>query len=442
MQPRRPGSPAALCLALAGTLACATSAPAPPRSSLPVLEDGDTQAALGYETPPTQRATDVLPPDLRSGPHHTVSERVPTDGFIRSYTIESDFGRFQVQGDPMLRARVAEIRALAELQELSASHEFAAALGRTASSPFVATWNLVTKPVQSISGIPRGAANALRRVSELSRGERSELEDSALGEFFGFEARKRAIAHRLGVDPYSSNPVLQTELNRFAWVSYIGGFGAMLVPFASNAGSAQERTPFSGGREEEILEAYAPEDLRRLNRIELAVMGIPEEVRRPFIAHPWYSPRQQSLLVAHLAALDLVENRAAFIVAATQASSELDALLYTRTAQMLRYYHEEVTPLESIAPFRDIVIGVTSDQRLVVPLALDYAVWTRAAHALANSLKRSTLADGREITGREIVVTGTFSPKARAKIESRGIVVVEQALAQPAAAHDTAQVAH
>ena len=157
-------------------------------------------------------------------------------------------------------------------------------------------------------------------------------------------------------------------------------------------------------------------------------MGIPEERRQAFITHPWYSPRQQSLLVAHLAALDLVEGRAALIDAAARATSEEDAVFYTRTAELVRAYHENVAPLERLVLLRDTVIGLTDDGRLVAPLAFDYVVWTRPVHVFANTLRRSTVSDGRRITRREMLVTGSFSPKARAMIEGRGIVVTEQAL--------------
>jgi hypothetical protein len=422
-------------LAALVALGCASAAPSS-RSVLPTLVAGDTNASKGYEKPPVLRASDLLPPELRSGPHHEVEDAVATDGFMRIYSIASDFGEFEAHGDEMLRTRVVEIRALASLQELSTGEEFGAALRRTLQSPFVATWNLVTKPVSSITGIPRGAAEALRSASELARSERGELEDNALGEFFGFEKRKRELAHRLGVDPYSSNRALQEQLNRFAWVSYVGGFGAMLVPFAEGS-RPDEAQP---ARDREILRDYAPEDLRRLNRIELAVMGIPEETSRAFIAHPWYSPRHQSLLVAQLAALDLVASRATFIEAALRATSEEDALFYTRSARLLRAYHENVTPLERIARFRDSVIGLTEDGRLVAPLAFDHVVWTRPVHVFVNSLRRSTLSDQRRVTGRTILLTGSFSPKARAMIEKRGVEVGERALeASRSVADETAQ---
>lgn len=434
--PHRPARTALLLLLLGA--GCATTPGEPPRSSLPVLGPGDTDPSLGYESPPELRAADVLPPGLRSGPDHRVDDVVASDGFLRHYTIASRFGAFEARGDVMLEARVAEIRALAALRELSASREFGEALARSLRSPFVGAWNLVTKPVRSIAGIPRGAAEMLRRAAELSRGERSELEDGALGEFLGFESRKRQVAHRLGVDPYSSNETLQQELNRFAWVSYVGGLGEMLVPFAGAGPSAGEPAgPID--RESAILRDFAPEDLRRLNRIELTVMGIPEPLQQAFIAHAWYSPHQQSLLVAHLAALDLVDNRAAFIEAANGATSELDARLWARTAALLRLYHERVGPLARLAPLRRGVVAITADRALVAALPLDHAIWTRPTHAHANTLARSTLSDEGTIARREVLLAGSLSPKARAKIEQRGLVVTERAFERLAPTPDASE---
>lgn len=435
MPPRRRASPASpplrvtkALLAASIALACAHAPPAV-RTSLPILGEGDTDARLGYEQPPVQHAADVLPPELLSGPHHRVDDAVGTDGFMRIYRIRSDYGVFEARGDELLRTRVAEIEALAKLDELSAGKEFAEALAKTARSPFVAAWNLVTNPVESLLGVPRRAAEGLRRTAELSKGERGEFEDSALAEFFGFEQRKREVAYRLGVDPYSSNPVLQRELNRFAWVSYVGGLGSQFVPFTGDERQAVAPDPLDTEREAEMLRDYAPEDLRRLNRIELAVMGVSEADTEAFVTHPWYSPRHQSVLVASLAALDLVSNRAALVHAALRAGSEEDAVLYVRTARLLRAYHEQVAPFESIAPFRDgTVVGLTRGGTLVAVLPLDYAVWTRPAHAYANTLKRARLSDGRTISEREVVVTGSLSPKARAKFETRGIVVTQLAL--------------
>ena len=105
---------------------------------------------------------------------------------------------------------------------------------------------------------------------------RGELEGSARGETFGFEAVKRQLAYQLGVDPYSSNKRLQRQLNRFAWASYAGGLPGKLVPFRKGASAADTPEPTllqAGERLDEILRHFSPEDLDRLNRIELGELG-------------------------------------------------------------------------------------------------------------------------------------------------------------------------
>ncbi len=391
------------------------------------LQEGDTSAARGFETPPVLRARDLLPPGLAKGRHHEVDETVATDGFRNVYTITSEFGSFEAHGDDMLRIRVHEIEALAALDEMSASREFTTAVGNALKSPFVATWNLITRPVDSITGLPVGAWNHLKRTAELAKGERGEFEDSAVREFIGFESKKREIAHRLGVDPYSSNKELQKRLNRFAWVSFVGDLPSMFVPFTGDEPSRDETAPAEpSDRMREILLDYSPEDLRRLNRIEMAVMGIPEETREAFIRHSWFSPRHQTVLVESLAALDLVGGRADFIEVAMRASSENDALFYQRVAEMMRSYHETVAPFERVVAFRGAVAGYTSDRRLIVPLAIDYAVWTRPTAEFAQSLASAEFPDV-EVEKTELLLSGRLSPKARTRIEQLGLIVTERA---------------
>lgn len=401
-------------VSLVATAACASAPSVPERTSLPVLAAGDTDAKLGYEVPPVLHAQDVLNPELRESEHHTVSDRVASDGFMLRYSIDSEFGSFDAYGNDALRARVAEIRALAELQQFSRGAEFASALQRSLASPFVATWNLVTRPVATLSGLPRGAAGIV---------------DPA--EFIGFERSKREIAYRLGVDAYSPNPALQRELNRFAWVATVGGLGESLFSLGASAAAP------AGRGERELLRDYPPAELQRLHRVELAVMGVPEATAESFVTHPWYSPRQRALLVSHLAALDLVGGRGALISQALRAASAEDAELYTRSAELLRAYHERVAELDTLAPFRaGTVCAFTRDARLVAVLPVDYAIWSRPMEGYADALQRAAPSDGRAVGSRELLLTGSLSPKAREQLRARGIAVHERALETLRAGHE------
>ncbi|HKJ25548.1 MAG TPA: hypothetical protein VKB65_12035, partial [Myxococcota bacterium] len=191
------------------------------------LEAADVDPDAGYEALPERHAAELLPPELLSSPHHRVRDAVGSDGFLNLYVIDSDFGVFEAAGDDLLRQRVHEIEALAELDRMQKRDEFAKAMAAGLKSPFVAAWNLIRDPVDSILGVPEAAWEAVKKTAEIGKRERGELEDSGFRELIGFEAKKREIAFQLGVDPYTSNRVLQKELNRFAWAAYLGG-----LPFA------------------------------------------------------------------------------------------------------------------------------------------------------------------------------------------------------------------
>ena len=325
----------------------------------------------------------------------------------------------------MLRARIREIEVLAATREMSKTAEFGRAAGNALKSPFVATWNLITNPVDTIRGIPVSAWKAIEQTSQLARSERGELEDSGLLALIGFESKKRQIANELGVDPYSSNKELQKQLNRFAWAAYAGGLPYMFVPFVDD-GDFQGEVSEPTDRLTELLLFYSPEDLRRLNRIELAVMGVAKPLSDEFIRHPWYSPRHETVLVEALSALDLTADRAEFIRVAVTASSEDDAAFYQRTAELMRAYSDHVSAIQRIVVIDETPMGYTGNGTLVLPLPADYTIWSPTIAALMHSMKQSPPAD-LTIERTELLVSGTVSSTARQEIEAVGVTVTERA---------------
>jgi len=425
---RRLGLAAGLAALVVGA-GCA--GPAPVRTVLPALTAADVDPEAGFEPLPVLRASELLPPELLRGPHHQVREEVASDGFLHLYVIDSDFGRFDVAGDDLLRVRVHEIGALAQLAEMQKRDEFAKAMAQGLKSPFVAAWNLIRDPVDSIVGIPQTAWETVKKTAEISRRERGELEDSGFREFIGFEAKKRELAFQLGVDSYTSNRVLQKEMNRFAWAAYLGGLPFAFVPFQGEEARPEDVGPSAADPDErlrEILRSYAPEDLRRLNRIELAVMGVPEELAQHFLTQLWFSPRHATILVGSLVALDPALDRASFVETSLQAGSEADARFYQGAAQLLRAWHEEQEPVTRVASQRRAVMGLTEEGELVVPLILDHAVWSRPA---ADFAERVAEAKSRLGAGEvHLLISGTLSERARDELSQRGFAITENAFAR------------
>ena len=60
---------------------------------------------------------------------------MPTYFGSNHYTIDSDFGVFEADGNQMLMRRVAEINAIAKLQAMSQIRKFTQAAAQTAQAP-------------------------------------------------------------------------------------------------------------------------------------------------------------------------------------------------------------------------------------------------------------------------------------------------------------------
>jgi len=186
------------------------------------------RAEAPFEELPVLNASEILRPEFLSGPHHKVREPVPTYFGANQFTIDSDFGVFQADGNEMLVRRVKEVSAIARLREVSRTDEFKDALKKAANGPMASAKNIVTDPVNTISNAPKGLMKFVRRAGESVKdiGKKSEAnaaEGSRMQQLIGFSDEKRKVAINLDVDPYSTNTVLQRELDGIAWASFAGG---------------------------------------------------------------------------------------------------------------------------------------------------------------------------------------------------------------------------
>lgn len=376
-----------------------------------LLAAGAALPEAAYEPEVALRAGDLLAPEVRQGPHHVVEDEVTSDGLLRIYRLTSDFGRFEARGEDVLRIRIREIEALVTLREASRLPAFEAAASVAGPSPFASGRKLGDGPLD------------LR--SQRGGGGGSLLPDPGGADFLGqlveFHASKRKLAHVLGVDPYSSNTALQRALDHHAWVVSAGG-----APLPSPSAAAGGAEP-SNARLDGMLRDYSAEDLEKFNRIELAVMGVPEELREAFIRHPSYSMSQETVLVEALAALEGTDERAAFIEAAVEADSEDDAHTYRSMAQMMRSYALRTSGLECIVRVEGGVAARTESGELVVPVRADHALWTRRVAAFAEAIAGEAGGDP-EVARTRIVFSGSVSSTAREGIERLGLVVGEEGL--------------
>jgi hypothetical protein len=382
-----------------------------------------------FENPAILNASEVLPPSALSGPLHRVRDEVTTASGLNHYVVESELGSFEVDGTELLFTRIHELAAIVQLRETSRRGEYKVALEKAARAPAEVVRSVATDPVKTIANVSKGVGKFISRTSQAvkevaKRQPRNPYEDSAGESMIGFSKAKRDLAARLGVDPYSTNEMLQRELNGVAWTAFAGSstVDLLLAPLSGPAGAAATAFQFTTATTD-ALRDLAPDDLRRMNRGRLLKMKVPAPDAETFIVGTAFSPRHQTLFVDALARLDGVRGRDLFVQTANENSqSEGDAIFCQRTAELLAGQHRGGTRLAKIQLMESYPVAVAASGDLIVALQWDYAAWTAAAAEFVAAAQREAGSGKVHVT-----LSGTASVRLREELKTRGIALREGA---------------
>jgi len=345
-----------------------------------------------YEIPQEQKAADILPAELLIGEHHSVTDRVRSDGYLNYYTITSDYGEFEAVSTAMLRIRIAEIGALAELDKLSKSEVFIkAAADAGIIAPLKSISQLVNRPVETVTGIPSGigrmfnrykrqAGEAIDTTKEVVADDETDQTDSEneddsnvavdLAEsYFGVSSSERAWSQKLGTDPYSTNETLRAAIKEVAWAENLGQFG---IGFAGIPGTGIV------GQVNQVVWSKDPYELQDLNRARLLATGADEELIEEYLDNPRLSPTQQTQLTTSIAELADVEGRAGILTEALNVKTDAEAGFFVRTVALLAWYHHNQRPIVSVITEAATPVGVTDDGNVAMLFAVDRVYWTES----------------------------------------------------------------
>ena len=391
-----------------------------------------TAAPAAYEPLPTLNASEILQPQYFQRPNFSVRNPVPTYSGSNHYTIDSDFGVFEADGNQMLMRRVAEINAIAKLQAMSQTKEFTQAAAQAAEAPLQVAQDLVTNPVSTISSVPRGIWGFLNRAGEAVKQAAEGDEGNAtggnlVGNITGFSKVKRDLAIKLGVDPYSTNEVFQKELNKVAWPAFLGKFSVDLG-MAAVGGPALSAVNWTGS---------LSESLRDKNRTQLYLMnlgllmdnmGVSREAADAFLENNAISPTTQTILVTALGQLGNIPGQAEFIRQAAASADEHDGLGFQQSAQIMANLNNS-TPVARITHLNGLTVCQTNDGVVVVPIQWNYAAWTPMTERFITALKAQKFAT--PVSGYRVMLTGVVSPLTAQALAARGVKVTTKALPGP-----------
>jgi len=377
-----------------------------------------------YENFSDRKASDILTADKVTGEHYKIRENVPSYGYMDHFTVDSDYGVFEVTGDAALRKLLREIAAMGALEKIKSTKAFGKALAESAKKPIQFAGNLVTEPVNTISSIPKGVGRLFSNAYESITTKKQAGEDSSAEALLTLSKYKREYAYHLGVDAYSSNPVFQKELNRVGWAAAVGNlsFSAATAPISGGIGLAISYTGFAQ-KMNEYLKDQPPSQIRSDAEKRLSAIGISKEDIKKFLETKSFSPRHTAVIVTSLVKLEDVKGRDVYLRYAITASDEEQADFMMHMVETMRGFHEKVSRLKEISMHSGLVTASAANDFVLIPLPIDYGIWTEHAEKIMRDMVSSvSLARGGHL---ELWVTGTVSAFARKNLEDLGVNVVD-----------------
>lgn len=338
-------------------------------------------AAETYERPPSFNAAQI-PGIKRVGSNYTVLTPVRSDGLLRLYVVTTPYGKFNVQGDEMMRMRQNELYALARLEKVSNSESFGKALAEAGLSPLVFAGKLITNPVDTVQSTFAGVGNFFGRIGS-GLNNAGKTQDDAMAGLLGVTDQRRQIAAAYGVDPYTDFPPLDAELKRLAEASTAGGLvvsGALMaVPGAagivvSNLSTANKLNDIGI---DQLARDYTAAQILALNKKRLIAMNISPDLSDRLLANRDFTPIDMAAMVAALDSMKGVGGREIFVQRAAEAHPRYVAYFVRRQAELLADgYHHHAGYTRFVSLGGDPVM-LDRKGHLVAVAPIDALSWTK-----------------------------------------------------------------
>jgi hypothetical protein len=419
-------------------------APSRPVAVLVASASAALASAAGYEGPRTFRASELLQPSQISGPRFSVAPEVRTEGYLHVFDVTTDWGPIEAEGRSLLIVRLHEVGALATLDEVSRSRVFLEAAGNSVVRVGKGVVSAVTDPEATARGIGGGlkrfgtnlgrkakrlgdkAVDAVKKDDEEEEAGRREAERSAGAKaagaaggaaksVLGVNAAARRWAQKVGVDPYTTNPILKEALEDVAKVDAAGGIATkLLLPIPMVVGTTATVGHLVWGKD--------PEELMKHNEGRLRELGAGGDTIRRLYLSKGFTLTLQTRLVGALAAVG-ARGSADYADTAAEADAEREAVFFAESAEMLQRLHARA-PVVSLLPDSRALVAKTRDGGAVLLLPVDWIRWTEAFERSAAEVAERAAAEMG--TARlELRTTGRLSETARKELEARGWTVAE-----------------
>ncbi|GAA0784714.1 hypothetical protein E1180_06915 [Roseibium denhamense] len=374
-----------------------------------------------YETPPEADPAKILD-GKQLGPGYAVLNPVRSDGFLRIYQLQTDQGVEQIEGDGLLKLRLAEIKALVGLESLKNDASFVDGLKEAAKKPVEFVESTVTDPVgtakSTVSGVGRMFSRIGRGVEAAVTGNAGSPADLAKAITGQAEAR-RELAVEIGVDPYTFYQPLSAKLDETASVTTAGGWTVSAITALLPGGIIINATRTADNFRNLIVDS-TPSELEARTEETFRKAGISEPSIQAIKANPHFTLSEKTVIAYRLQAMPSVQNLDVLAARAGEADSRTVAYFQLRRIVLAETYHRTVSGLGKIEEIGGVPVGIRLDGQAAVILPLDSVAWTETVARTFAGVHEGLGALPFPPTAVDFLITGDLTPTAAERITSLG----------------------
>lgn len=394
----------------------ATAQPAP--DGVVVYADGEAvRRVTGAEPQPRLYAMDLVDSAWLNGPRYHVAPEVPLTGAFPVFSVRSDYGALEVIGVELLALRVEEFQALAEVERLSKLDVFTKSASSSVKRTARALKNVLSSPIQTLKALPKalrrkaqetyedvkeGAKNLADQAREGMRNEDGDIiaanpflpppppkveyteeekrlireeQAKAVGKkaglsYIGYNKARRDLSRLLGIDPYTTNPLIDVRLDELAWASLAGSVGTNLTIGALTGGMS---AVVSKSRQLNKLVWELPEpELRKRNREALRTAGYIDSWSRALIRNGAFTASLQTTYVDLVVEARTIPGSQRLLELGAAARDEIDARFLIQALEMALAYQRQHGAFARVRAISNQPVFEKGRRGLVVPAPADY----------------------------------------------------------------------
>jgi hypothetical protein len=261
------------------------------------------------------------------------------------------------------------------------------------------------------AGVGRFFKSIGNTVKNVATSDDSSNASDATKEALGINKARRGIAKKVGIDPYTRNPIAAKRLSTLANTAFAGGVSLDVIVAVGTGGLS---TAISVTKTvSDLAWELPPEDIRARNQKALLGMGVSDANAKALLDNTWYTPTLALALVERLKALKVGSGHDAFVALAATSESETEARFFIDQLRMAHDYSMDGHALAAIETPAQMAVFRTTNGGVFAPAALDYVSWSNQVQAFADRHK--------ETRGEHVLwLTGQVSADARKGLKELG----------------------